>query len=266
MPSRSNRARPLAAPVALACTLGWAAFALSPTKAAAQPSPGEPPAAEQMVQDHAEHMDHSAHDPAAVDHMAHEQEEQDHEGHGGASPGGEEDPHAQHRAMMRQTGYQRSEHVYSLPDPKLVGMNGQATTLLAELNAGKPVMVNFIFTTCTTICPVMTGVFAQVQKELGPESGDVRMISISIDPQYDSPERLREYAKRFATGPQWQFLTGDPDDIIAVQKAFDVYRGNKMSHEPATLLRGSDKAPWVRLDGIASGSEIVAEYRTLVGH
>ncbi len=124
-------------------------------------------------------------------------------------------------------------------------------------------MVNFIFTTCTTICPVMSGIFAQVQKELGPESAEVRMISVSIDPEYDTPERLREYAERFGAGPQWQFLTGDIDDIVAVQKSFDVYRGNKMSHEPTTLLRKSASDPWVRLDGIASAAEIVAEYRQL---
>jgi protein SCO1/2 len=167
--------------------------------------------------------------------------------------------------MMKQQGYQRSEHAYRLNDYGLVDMAGEKTSLLRELDGDHPVMVNFIFTTCTTICPVMTAVFAQAQKELGLESGDVRMISVSIDPEYDTPERLREYAKRYGAGPQWQFLTGDPDDIAAVQRAFDVYRGNKMSHEPTTLLRGAKDDHWVRLDGIASGSEIVAEYRQLAG-
>jgi protein SCO1/2 len=77
---------------------------------------------------------------------------------------------------------------------------------------------------------------------------------------------LREYAERYKAGPQWRFLTGDLDDSIAVQKAFDVYRGNKMSHEPTTLLRVSQDGPWVRLDGIASAAQIVAEYRGLAQH
>ena len=181
--------------------------------------------------DHSQ-MDHSQH--AGMDHS-----QMDHSQHGSDQTG--EDPHAQHRAMMAQKGYQRSEHAYPLKDYALVDMAGEETSLLQELDTDRPVMVNFIFTTCTTICPVMSAVFAQVQKELGPESTDVRMISVSIDPEYDTPERLRDYAKRYGAGPQWQFLTGDPDDIIAVQKAFDVYRGNKMSHEPTTLLRRSDK-------------------------
>lgn len=175
------------------------------------------------------------------------------------------DGHARHRAMLAQKGYQRSEHAYPLSDYRLADMAGGETSLQKELDTDLPVMVNFIFTTCTTICPVMSGVFAQVQRELGPASDEVRMISITIDPEYDTPERLRDYAQRFGAGPQWQFLTGDPNDITAVQKAFGVYRGNKMSHEPATLLRRSRHDPWIRLDGIASAAEIVAEYRNLAG-
>jgi len=166
--------------------------------------------------------------------------------------------------MMNQTGYRRSEHVYALPDVKLVGMDGAETSLLAELSTDRPVMVNFIFTTCTTICPVMTGVLSQVQKELGPEAERVRMISFSIDPEYDTPERLREYAERFKAGPEWRFFTGDPQRMVSVQRAFDNYRGNKMNHPPVTLLRRSAGEPWVRLDGIASAAEVTAEYHRLV--
>jgi protein SCO1/2 len=172
--------------------------------------------------------------------------------------------HAGHRAMLAQPGYQRSEHAYPLRgDYRLAGMNGEETSLQKELDTENPVMVNFIFTTCTTICPVMSGVFAEVQKQLGPAGDGVRMISITIDPEHDTPERLRDYAQRFRAGPQWRFLTGEPIDIIAVQKAFGVYRGNKMSHEPTTLLRRSKHDPWIRLDGIASTAEMVAEYRKL---
>jgi protein SCO1/2 len=166
--------------------------------------------------------------------------------------------------MMEQKGYQRSEHQYKSVDVALTTMSGQPTTLAAELDGGQPVMMNFIFTTCSTICPVMTGTFVKVQEQLGPEAENMRMVSFSIDPEYDTPERLRNYAKQFGAGPQWQFLTGDLDNLIAVQKAFDVYRGNKMNHEPTTLMRRSPDDPWVRIDGIASAAEIVAEYHRLV--
>ena len=90
------------------------------------------------------------------------------------------------------------------------------------------------------------------------------MISITIDPEYDTSARLQAYAARYHAGPQWQFLTGNREDIVAVQKAFDAYRGTKMNHEPLTFLRASVDAPWVRLNGLASAADVVKEYRQLV--
>ena len=197
-----------------------------------------------------------------ADHSAHAAAGQ----HEPASQGAADDPHAHHRAMLQKKSYKRSEHSYRLTDLKLVGMDGEDTTLLTELNCGKPVMINFVFTTCTTICPVLSGTFTQVQSILGPRSEDVQMISFSIDPEYDTPERLREYAKRFNAGPQWKFMTGNLQDLIAVQKAFDVYRGNKMNHEPTTLMRKSEEDAWVRIDGIASAADVVKEYEQLIAH
>ena len=178
---------------------------------------------------------------------------------------GEVDPHAHHRHMMESKRYSRSLHDYQLPDLEVVNMAGEKTSLLSEVNPGKPVMVNFIFTTCTTICPVMIATFAQVQSELGAESDGVHMISFSIDPEHDTPERLREYAGRFNAGPQWQFLTGSLANSVAIQRAFDVYRGSKMNHEPTYLMKGADGNTWVRIDGLASATDIVTEYHRLVG-
>lgn len=172
--------------------------------------------------------------------------------------------HEHHKAMMEKKGYARSEHAYRLADTPLVDMDGKKTTLLSELGGGKPEIVTFVFTTCTTICPVLSGTFSQLQTELGPDVDDVKMISVSIDPEYDTPERLRAYAGLFKAGPQWQFLTGDLDDVVAVQKSFDVYRGNKMNHEPTILLRRSPESPWVRMDGLASAAEVADEYRRLM--
>ena len=173
--------------------------------------------------------------------------------------------HSKHMAMMNKPGYERSERDYVVPDLTLVNQAGEQVSARSVLEPEGPVMVNFIFTTCTTICPVMSATFAQVQQSLGDEAADVRMVSVSIDPEHDTPERLREYAKRFDAGPQWQFLTGSLEDSIAVQKALDVYRGNKMNHEPTTLLRSGDGDSWVRMDGLAGAADIVTEYRRLVG-
>lgn len=172
-----------------------------------------------------------------------------------------------HHAMADEGGYQRSSASYSIPDIKLVDMSGAEVSLPSVLGGNEPVMLNFIFTSCTAICPVMSATFRQVQEALGEEARKVRMVSISIDPENDTPEKLAEYAARFHAGPQWLMLTGRIEDSIAVQRAFGAYRGDKMNHAPVTFLRsGGPDSPWIRLDGLAGASDIVREYRSLVVH
>ncbi len=161
-------------------------------------------------------------------------------------------------------GYTRSLASYALPDTKLVDMEGRPFALRADLNGDGPVMLNFVFTTCSAICPVMSATFAQVQQLLARDGERPRLVSISVDPEHDTPARLRDYAKKFGAGPRWSFVTGSAEASIAAQRAFDVYRGDKMSHDPVTLMRAAPGEPWVRLDGFANARELIEEYRKLV--
>ena len=72
---------------------------------------------------------------------------------------------------------------------------------------------------------------------------------ISTDPEQDTPVRLREYARKFRPGPEWQHYTGTIEASLAAQRALDVYRGDKMSHAPVTVLRAAPGRPWVHIDG-----------------
>ena len=92
------------------------------------------------------------------------------------------------------------------------------------------------------------------------------MISISIDPEEDTPKRLAEYAKRFDAGQQWRFYTGSTQASVTVQKAFQAYFGDKMHHRPVTFMRAAPGQPWLRLDGFASPDDLLNEYRRLVAH
>ena len=87
------------------------------------------------------------------------------------------------------------------------------------------------------------------------------MISISIDPENDTPQQLKAYAGKFDAGPRWQFLTGSVENVATVQRAFDTYNSDKMSHEPLTLLRSAPGKPWVRIDGFASPEDLAREYQ-----
>lgn len=171
--------------------------------------------------------------------------------------------HEHHAEMMKTQGYLRTEVAYQVPDVMLTNQDGGRVSLRTLLAGPRPVMLNYIYTSCTTICPVLSASFAQTQKALGKEARDVRMVSISIDPEHDTPARLRDYAQRFEAGEGWELLTGSLADIVAVQKAFDAYRGNKASHIPLTLIRAGAGDRWIRLQGFASAGELVQEYRGL---
>jgi protein SCO1/2 len=137
-------------------------------------------------------------------------------------------------------------------------------SLPEEMNDGRPVVLNFIFTTCPGICPLMSSVFAQFERRLGPDADKVHLMSISIDPEQDTPERLLEYARRYHAGPGWQHYTGSLDASVTAQRAFDVYRGGKMSHTAVTLLRAAPGKPWLRLDGFVTPDALLRDYREIV--
>jgi len=153
---------------------------------------------------------------------------------------------------------------YNIPPVTLVRDDGKSISLPEEMNDGRPVVLNFIFTSCGSICPLMSQVFSQFQRKLGPEADKVHLMSISTDPEQDTPARLTEYAKKFGAGPEWQHYTGTLDASLKAQRAFDVYRGDKMSHSPVTLLRAAPGQPWRRIDGFVTPDELLQEYRRLV--
>jgi protein SCO1/2 len=180
-------------------------------------------------------------------------------------PGMEHMDHSMHQQSMSKRGsYSSSVVSYSMPDVKLVDENGKSVSLREVMDEGSPILLNFIFTTCTTICPVMTSTFQQVQERLGQNRKQVRMVSISIDPENDSPAKLKEYAAKYKAGAQWTFLTGSLENSLQVQKAFGVFAGEKMNQKPITFLKeaGSDNR-WVRIEGLAEAGQIVDEFNKL---
>jgi protein SCO1/2 len=178
--------------------------------------------------------------------------------------GGAEHAH-HHHTIDNPNPVTRSAVEIAVPDLELVRDDGRKVRLPAEVDDGRPVLLTFIYTSCTAICPVITQTLTSFQERLGSESRLLHMMSISIDPEQDTPARLREYARQHDAGPQWQHYTGTTDASIAVQRAFNVYRGDKMNHTAVMFLRAAQGKPWVRLDGFATPSELMGEYRTLVG-
>jgi protein SCO1 len=145
-----------------------------------------------------------------------------------------------------------------IPDAAVLDQNGRRINFYTDLVKGKTVIINFIFTTCTNICPSLTATFRGLQQELGDRAGrDVQLISISIDPTTDVPERLKEYSTRFKAGPGWTFVTGSKTEIDGLLKALGALVANKTDHTPMVLIGNDAAGYWTRTYGLASRSDLL---------
>src|SRR5436305_2490911 len=137
------------------------------------------------------------------------------------------------------------------PNVILTTQDGIKVHFYDDVLKGKSVVIDLIYTSCVDSCPLETARLAQVQRMLGDRVGkDVFFYSISIDPQRDTPQQLKEYAEKFHAGPSWQFLTGKKEDIDLISKKLGLYSdpdpANKDGHTPDVLLGNEVTGQWIR--------------------
>jgi protein SCO1 len=158
--------------------------------------------------------------------------------------------------------YKRTVEKYEIPDVTLVNQDGKKIRLKSLVDSKETILLEFIFATCTTICPVLSVGFANFQKTISVEdAAGVRLVSITIDPEHDTPEVLRKHLAKYRAKSGWDFLTGTREDIDRVMKAFNAYVPNKMAHHPLTFLHAPQADRWVRIYGLIGGAELLDEYR-----
>lgn len=144
-----------------------------------------------------------------------------------------------------------------IPHARVLDQNGKQLNFYDDLIKGKSVAINFVFTTCTAICPSLTATFRRVQQEAKTRGIDVQLISISVDPTVDTPERLNDFAKKFKAEPGWSFITGDKAEIDSVLQALGVAVSNKNDHTPMVLIGNDIADHWTRTYGLSSPATIV---------
>jgi protein SCO1 len=131
-----------------------------------------------------------------------------------------------------------------LPEVSLIDQHG-AEVSLASLK-GKPVLIDFIYTSCASTCPMLTAKMAAIAQKLGPALGaDVRIVSVSLDPEHDSPAELAKYAQSHgASEAGWIFLTGPAAKIDQVLALFKLRRTRESdgssTHSISAFLLGPD--------------------------
>ena len=153
--------------------------------------------------------------------------------------------------------YTRQEGAYTVPNVKVVRNDLKAVNLKSELS-DKPVVLTFIYTTCKAICPMLTGTLKGIQAKLG----DIHLVSITLDPEYDKPQKLQDYATQIGANSNWNFYQASMADTIMIEKAFGAYKGDKMNHTNTIYIHAPNK-PWVRLDGFMTSSDVINEYQKL---
>jgi protein SCO1 len=114
--------------------------------------------------------------------------------------------------------------LFPLPDAQLVDEQGRNVQL--DWMKGSVVVYDFIFTSCTGTCPIMTNNMRELTVKV-PKDAPVRFVSISVDPARDTPAVLAQYAKRVRNDPRWTFLTGTRDEIVNLSvKGFKLTAGD----------------------------------------
>jgi protein SCO1 len=175
------------------------------------------------------------------------------------------DEHAQHRAAAQSAKSVKAQVAdVRLAEAKLVDQHGTARDFKNDVVGKKIVVIDFVYTTCTTVCPVMSALFAQVQAKLGRRAGgEVALVSMSVDPARDTPARLKEYSARYEAGPGWTWLTGDKQAVDEVLKSLGAYTPNFEDHPALVLVGDGASGKWTRFYGFPDPDQIVTKVTEL---
>ena len=145
-----------------------------------------------------------------------------------------------------------------LPNVELTTQDGRVVHFYDDLVQGRVVAINFMFSTCRNACPDATRHLLAVQQALGDRVGrDVSLLSISLDPDRDTPEVLRGYAEAHGVGPGWTFLTGRSDDIERLRRSLGAYEldpildADRTQHAGIVILGNEPKGRWRAISALS---------------
>jgi protein SCO1/2 len=175
-------------------------------------------------------------------------------------------------ARAHDTAHQH--HAAAAPAPRaakvvlsgapLVDASGKRLRLAQDVIGERIAVVNFIYTTCTTVCPVASATFQQLQRRLAGALGkEVVLVSVSIDPLRDTPDRLGEYAARYEAGDGWVWLTGAKADVDNVLKGFGAYTPNFEDHPAMVLIGDARGGAWTRFFGFPAVDQLLGRVEAM---
>lgn len=182
------------------------------------------------------------------------------DGQGNPPPSSQATPAAQ-----KSKGPSEAKSRKYFTDLPLLNQDGDEVKFYTDVLKGKVVVINFIFTNCGDACPLLTFKLTQVRDALGGHFGDpVHFVSISIDPENDTPEALREFARQQrAEDEAWTYLTGSKRNIDAIVTRFGQYTEDVESHSTVMIAGNVDEGKWSKIPPQAPAGAIALKVRDM---
>ena len=143
-------------------------------------------------------------------------------------------------------------------DVELINQDGEKMRFYTDVLRAKVEVINTFFTTCTGACPAINRNLEKVQDALGDRLGkDAFLISMSVDPETDTPVRLKEYSRRFHARPGWIFLTGKKENVDWALYKLGQYVETKDGHTTIIIIGNEPKGLWKKAFGLAKADEVM---------
>ena len=144
-----------------------------------------------------------------------------------------------------------------VPDVELVDQTGASRSLVSDRIGDRMAVITFTYADCTTICPALHGIFGALQRRWEGSLGDDRvLLTVTLDPKRDVPERLAQHAGHHQASAGWQFLTGDPAEVEQLLKKIEVFAAEVDEHAPTVFVVDGSRGVWTRINGFPTPDEI----------
>ena len=174
-------------------------------------------------------------------------------------------PQPHDHSHKSKTAEESSPAAKYFTDVELINQDGKKVRFYSDVLKGKTVVVNAFFTSCTSVCPPMNRNMEKIQEALGDRVGrDVFLVSITVDPEVDTPTRMKEYAQKFHAGAGWIFLTGKKENLDWALYKLGQYVERKDDHKTIFIIGNEPTGLWKKAFGMANVAELVQVVESVV--
>jgi len=168
--------------------------------------------------------------------------------------------HAAHMQLPNSPVGDAKRVKIQLEDTVLLTQRGEKVHFASDVVGHKLIALNIFYSSCTTVCPVTSAIFADLQALLGERLGrEVELVSLTVDPTTDTPRRLKSYSDKYAAKPGWSWLTGQKLAVDKVLNGLGLYTADYTEHPAAVLIGDGERGSWSRFYGFPSAQQIAAE-------